>query len=432
MKKILIISYYWPPSGGAGVQRWVKFARYLQLFGFDPVVLSVDPEYASYPLRDQSLNAEVSNIRIIRTKSLEPYAMYSRLMGKKEIPYAGFSNEDHPGFFQKFSRFVRGNFFIPDSRKGWNRYAVRAASKIIKDENIEMVVTTSPPHSSQLIGLTLKKKFGVRWIADLRDPWTDIYYYPLMYHTWWAKAIDRKLEKQVLMNADELIVVSNRIKALFGKKTGNQSKIHVIPNGYDEADFNKVSRSPKDRFVVSYTGTIAENYGIDTVLKVMARLIHEKGFRHLQLNFVGKVASKYQTMIHQLHLDEFTRFTNHVSHQEAINVMLSSSLLLLAIPKVKDNEGILTGKLFEYLASSKKILAVGPVDGDAAAIIEECNAGKCFNYDDEHAIEGFMQQQLALWASNPDLDRPSGRCQQYSRKNLTRRVAALLLGDSDR
>lgn len=426
MKKVLIISYYWPPSGGAGVQRWVKFARYLRLFDLDPIVLSVDPAFASYPLRDDSLNDEVSDIRVIRTRSLEPYNIYSRLLGKKEIPYAGFSNEDHPGCFQKFSRFVRGNLFIPDSRKGWNRFALKEASKIIRDEQIDLVITTSPPHSTQLIGLALKKKFNIRWVADLRDPWTDIYYYPLMYHTPWAKARDLKLEKYVLTYADKLIVVSERIKILFGKKIGDISKIHVIPNGYDEADFTRHSDPPKDRFVISYTGTIAENYAIDTVLKVLSRMVHDEGFHQLQLNFVGKVAAKYRALINNLQLDKYTRFTDHVPHEDAITEMLSSSLLLLAIPKVKDNKGILTGKLFEYLASEKKILALGPVDGDAASIIDTCKAGRCFEYDDEQAIEYFLHQQLKAWKVNPDLDRRSGSCQQYSRKNLTEQVAAIL------
>ena len=178
MKKILIITYYWPPSGGAGVQRWLKFSKYLPEFGYEPVILSVDEKEASYAQLDYSLLAEINpGMAIHKTRTFEPYNLYRKLSNKKEIPYGGFSNQKRITLFEKFSRFVRGNLFVPDPRKGWNRFAYKKAAELIRREQIEVVVTSGPPHSTHLIGRRLKRHFGVKWIADFRDPWTDIYYY---------------------------------------------------------------------------------------------------------------------------------------------------------------------------------------------------------------------------------------------------------------
>ncbi|MBA7559552.1 hypothetical protein ES708_01167 [subsurface metagenome] len=187
-KKVLIITYYWPPSGGAGVQRWLKFVKYLPEFNIQPYVLSVNPKYASFPLLDKSLEKEVpESVQVFKTKSREPFSFYKKVTGESEIPYAGFVNQGNPGFLNKIARAIRGNLFIPDARVGWNKFALKKALEIIQKYEIDTLITTSPPHSTQLIGLKLKNKTGVNWIADLRDPWTDIYYYKQMYHTIWAK-----------------------------------------------------------------------------------------------------------------------------------------------------------------------------------------------------------------------------------------------------
>jgi len=212
MKKVLIITYYWPPSGGGGVQRWVKFVKYLPKYQIEPIVLTVSPDCASYALIDSSLSQEVEpTVQVFYAKSREPFNFYKKLTAKKEIPFGGFANEDSPGFLQKVARFIRGNFFIPDARIGWNSFAYEQAEKLIKEFGITTVITSSPPHSTQLIGLKLKRKLGIHWIADLRDPWTDIYYYNKMFHSPMAKRIDRKKELEVLQNADNIVVVSNSI-----------------------------------------------------------------------------------------------------------------------------------------------------------------------------------------------------------------------------
>ncbi len=424
LKKVLIVTYYWPPSGGAGVQRWVKFSKYLESFGFEPVVITVNPEKASYPLTDYSLEDEIKTIKVIRTGTFEPFRFYKKLLRKKEIPYAGFANETKPGTLEKVSRYIRGNFFIPDARKGWNRFVLTVARKLIKEYNIKNLVTTSPPHSTQLIGLKLKSEFDLNWIADLRDPWTDIYYYNLMYHTSVAAAYDKKLESRVLNSADHVVAVSHSIKKLFAGKLGKgeERKIHVIPNGYDESDFANRQSSRNRTFIITYTGTIADNYHIENFLNAAARLRSE----NIAFRFVGRVSDKYKDLIRSLGLESLTTYIDHVKHQEAIKYMLSSDLLLLAVPDVVNNEGILTGKLFEYLASGKKIIGIGPVQGDAAKIISMCKAGQMFGYEESDTVENFLREAYRNWKEEPDSS-DENRCREFSRKALTADMAKLFV-----
>jgi hypothetical protein len=175
MNKVLIVTYYWPPSGGAGVQRWLKFSKYLPEFGWEPIILTVDPEFAAYPVTDYSLSEGFpSSVKIFKTAATNYFRVYNK--DKTRIPTAGFANNKENTLKEKIMRFIRGNFFIPDPRRGWNSFAFRKACEIIETERIENIITTSPPHSTQLIGLNIKKKYpAINWIADLRDPWTDIY-----------------------------------------------------------------------------------------------------------------------------------------------------------------------------------------------------------------------------------------------------------------
>src|SRR5690554_3849698 len=229
MKNVLIITYYWPPSGGAGVQRWIKFVKYLTQMGANPIVLTVDPAYATYPQLDHTLEADIPpQTRIFRTKSFELYALYKKVSSNKEVPYGGFANTKKVDVKEKIIRFLRGNLVIPDPRKGWNNYAIAKAKELIQQYNIDTVITTSPPHSTQLIGLKLKKELNIKWVADLRDPWTDIYYFKQMYPTFIAKAIHKSIERQVLTKADKVITVSPALKQLFDlKATGVAAKTEI-------------------------------------------------------------------------------------------------------------------------------------------------------------------------------------------------------------
>ena len=422
MKKVLIITYYWPPSGGAGVQRWLKFAKYLPEYGWQPVILTVDPEYASYPQRDESLLSEVNpECLVFTTKSFELYNFYKILSGKKEVPYGGFANDSKEGILQKVSKFIRGNFLLPDPRKGWNKYALRKAAELIQKYNIETVVTTSPPHSTQLIGLMIKLRFKIRWIADLRDPWTDIYYYNQFKHTAIARKIDKSYERVVVENADLLITVSEDVKRIFAEKSNLPiaDKTVVIPNGFDENDF-RINNVPTEfKKIITYTGTISEAYDVDCLLDALGRL--DDGLKSkILIRFVGKVPPLVEHKFRNTKLE--VELVGYVDHPKSIEYLFRSDLLLLVIPKVKNNRGILTGKFFEYLASQKPILAIGPTDGDLSKIIRETKCGNMFDYADTEGMLKFIQYSLnsAGAESNNEI------VNQYSRKQLTEKMAGLL------
>ena len=422
MKKVLIITYYWPPSGGAGVQRWLKFAKYLPEFGWQPIILTVDPQYASYPQRDESLLSEVGpGCLVYTTKSFELYNFYKLISGKKEVPYGGFANDSKVGIFQKLSKFLRGNFLLPDPRKGWNRYAYKKAVELISQYNIDSVVTTSPPHSTQLIGLKLKKQFNIQWIADLRDPWTDIYYYRQFNHTTLARRIDRTYERKVIENADLLITVSEDVKRIFAEKSDlNIAAITaVIPNGFDGDDFNIPSVPAEKRKIITYTGTISEAYDVDCLLKALSRL-DDTLKSELLIRFVGKVPPLVEQKFKATGIE--LELVGYVDHPKSIEYLLRSDLLLLVIPKVKNNRGILTGKFFEYLASHKPILAIGPTDGDLAKIIQKTQCGRLFDYEDTEGMLKYIEENLdhPVEVNKPEL------ANQYSRKELTRKVVQLL------
>jgi len=423
MKKVLIITYYWPPSGGAGVQRWLKFAKYLPEFGWQPVVLTVDPEFASYPQRDESLSSEVgSDCLVYKTKSFELYNLYKLISRKKEVPYGGFANESKESLFQKVSKFLRGNFLLPDPRKGWNKYALKKAIELIKEFKIDTIVTTSPPHSTQLIGLALKKRFKtIRWIADLRDPWTDIYYYNQFKHTAIAREIDRNYERQVVENADLLISVSEDVKRIFADKSARPiaEKTVVIPNGFDSEDFQVGQFTPEIKKVITYTGTISEAYDVDCLLAALLELSGEWS-QKLLIRFVGKVPSTIASRFRETGFE--VELVGYVDHQKSIEYLFRSDLLLLVIPKVANNRGILTGKFFEYLAAQKPVLAIGPVDGDLARIIAETGCGEMFDYADSEGMRQFIAQEL----TREKAVAKSGKANQYSRKELTRKLVANL------
>ena len=423
MKKVLIITYYWPPSGGAGVQRWLKFAKYLPEYGWQPVILTVDPLYASYPQRDESLAGEIDpQCMVYTTKSFELYNVYKFLSGKKEVPYGGFANESKEGLLQKASKFIRGNFLLPDPRKGWNRYALKKASELILQFNIDTVVTTSPPHSTQLIGLKLKQKFNIKWIADLRDPWTDIYYYNQFKHTAFARTIDLQYERKVVENADLLVTVSEDVKRIFAGKSSLPvaAKTVVIPNGFDEDDFLLKQVPAETKKVITYTGTISEAYPVDCFLQALSAL--DQGLKsQILIRFVGKVPPSVVQKFRNTQLE--IELVGYVDHPKSIEYLFRSTLLLLVIPEVKNNHGILTGKFFEYLASQKPILAIGPTKGDLAKIIQETNCGQLFDYQDAEGMRRFIVASLNNPVTEPSV---SERASQYSRKQLTGKIAQLL------
>jgi glycosyltransferase involved in cell wall biosynthesis len=422
MKKVLIITYYWPPAGGPGVQRWLKFVKYLPEFGVQPFVLTVDPKYASYPVMDQTHVNDIHPKYVFRTKTFELFSLYQKLSRKKEIPHSGFVNDGSPSLFGKAIRLIRSNFFIPDPRRGWNRFALKEAIKLIQEKGISTIITTSPPHSSQLIGLKLKRKLpGIKWIADLRDPWTEIYYYHDLYHTRISKKIDESYEKKVLKGADKVFVVGHYMKKQFLEKYQDIANEHieVVYNGFDKEDFENIELNNKTtkELVITYTGTLAANYNIAGFLSAL------KYLNDIKVCIVGVIAQKWINEIKAKGLIDRFEIIPTVPHRESIKYLLNSDVLLLVIPETKGNKAIVTGKIFEYIAAQKPILGIGPLEGEVDLILKENALGQMFNYIDDQNIMKFISNQLE---KNQQIAPDNSVSEKYKRQNQVRNIINVL------
>lgn len=418
-RKVLIITYYWPPSGGAGVQRWVKFAKYLPECGWEPVILTIDPEYAAYPVIDKSLASELpGSIKVFKTKARDYFAVYKK--DRSNIPSAGFASNQDNSFKGKFFRFIRGNFFIPDPRRGWNKFAVEKASELIVSNDIINVITTSPPHSTQMIGLKLKKSFPhINWIADLRDPWTDIYYYDQFFPTFISKWIDGRFEKSVLKKSDKIITVGNSLKELFQLKIQEaEKKIRVITNGYDPEDFRNIIPGNTSTFTITYVGTLSDIYPIDGLLSALNN-IRNSGNNFI-LRFIGVVSPNQKKLLESQLRETELQILSYADHSESIKHMCSSSALLMLIPDHFSNKSIITGKIFEYLAAGRPVICLGPPDGDASAILSETGRGHALMYSDITGIDKLISSYIHY------KDPVMRDITRFSRIELTRRLANLL------
>lgn len=430
MKRALILSYYWPPAGGPGVQRWLKMVKYLPQAGVEVRVLTVDAAFAEYPIRDSSLEKDChANLQIRRTKASSFYQWYKRFTGAKHIPYSGFANEGPPNWKQKVSRFVRGNFFLPDLRKGWNRYALKEAETWMREERVDCIITTGPPMSTHLIGKALKRKFPeVQWIADFRDPWTDIYYYDRMYPTPPARAWDRRMEKGVLTEADAVIGVSPFVTRLLQSKlTLNSkdlqsqgsdwigSKFHCITNGFDPEDYPQGESQAPSAFTLCYTGTMADNYPMDGLIQALEDL-QKKHLIHFRL--VGKIAPSIRERLSAR--IEHLEWIDFVPHHVSVRYLQESSLLLLVLPTDPGARDIIPGKVFEYIGSGTPVLCLGSPHADAAHILRECQAGFTCESTDSTGIRHFLEKQIL---QPRQLRYAADGNHPYARLSLAKRVA---------
>ncbi len=394
MKKVLIISYYWPPSGGAGVQRWLKLSAYLAEMGVKVFVVTVSEDKASYMQWDDSLLGDIHpSVEVHKTDSFEPINYYAQLVGKKNVPTAGFSNVNNKSWKQQLVNGIRSNFFIPDPRIGWKRFATKKAVELIKEHEITTVITTSPPHSTQLIGKSLKKQFpSVKWIVDFRDPWTDIYYYELLGHSFLSKAIDAKYERKIIEGADQIITVGEKFKHSFQSKTSTDisAKTVIIPNGYDPKDF-KIKSPRNERFTISYTGTMSDYYQPEVFFRALSILIKNNPTVPIDFVFIGSVSAQIKEVATNL-LGGHISFLPPVSHKKIVKYMQQSHLLLLV---TQGTEGTIPGKTFEYLAAERTIICIGK--GDAAEAIASCEAGESFERTEESAILDFLERCLKFY-----------------------------------
>jgi len=402
------------------VQRWLKFSKYLPEFGWEPVILTVDPQYAAYPVTDVSLIDDLpASVKVYSTPATNYFSVYRK--DKSKIPTAGFANNIDNSIKGKIFRFVRGNLFLPDPRRGWNKFAFRKACELIKTEGITNIITTSPPHSTQLIGLKLKNRFpGLKWIADLRDPWTDIYYYKQFFPTILSKAIDESYEKSVLKRADKIITVGESLKAVFSSKgEGISEKTFVVTNGYDESDFSLTPSVPPANLTITYVGTLSDIYPVESLVMSLKKLVASG--HDFTMRFVGTISDRSKELLLDAIPAKFLDFLPYVAHTEAVKYMINSSFLVLIIPSHSSNKSIITGKLFEYIASGTPIVYIGPQDGDAAHIIRSAGSGGIFNYDGSDLIFDFL-----INGTKAQYHKTGNEKLKYSRHYLTGMVSDIL------
>lgn len=419
--KLLLISYYWPPAGGAGVQRWLKMTRYLAEMGCSVTVITVAPQYASYPQRDDTLQQDVdSRIRVIRTKSFEILKVYQRVFNKSETPYGGFANTNKSSVFQRLSMFFRANFFLPDARKGWVPYAFRAARAELAQNTYNWIISTGPPHSAHLVALKIKQLYPkTKWACDMRDPWTDIFYYREMHRMPWAKRKDRNTELRVLNAADKIFTVSSGMSALIKKKVSNKY-VHEIYNGYDEDDFKGLRSIPlnrsKGQLTVGYMGTMSSLYQPEEIWKAFNYMVTNKHCESLEFKVCGKISKEIEDQL--LNQNFHYTPTGYLPHNDALREMAGCHILLLVIPNTDDAQLILTGKVFEYLALQRPILAIGPNGGDLDTLLVEANQSPAVHRNSAEIAQRMIQSM----SSTHELKCP----ERLSRRSQTKALIAHL------
>ncbi len=424
MKKILIITYYWPPSGGSGVQRWLKFVKYLTRKNYDCIVYT--PENPETPVIDNSLLSDIpsENFEVIKTKIKEPYSLYRWITGKssKERVTVSFLNESEKkaSITERISKWIRGNFFIPDARMLWIKPSIQYLTKYISKNKIDIIVSTGPPHSMHLIALGIKQKFPhIKWISDFRDPWTNIDFLEELYLTQWAIKKHQHLEKKVIQSADMIITVSPTLTAeLKELDKQNSDKFYTITNGFDIEEYPEIPAITNHFkvFTITYAGLIPPNRNPHNLWRCIAELSSNDIVKNrLKIKLIGKADATVWQEIQRNNIQQFIEKVDYLPHSEVIKHEIKSNALLLLINNAPNSKGILTGKLFEYLAICKPILAIGPKDGDAAKIIMENNAGVVVDY---HDIEGTKNALLMLLENKISAPKKQNVL-KYSREALT-------------
>lgn len=425
-KKVLIISYYWPPAGGPGVQRWLKFAKYLPEFDVEPVIYT--PENPSYPIVDKTLLNEIpENLKQLKTKIWEPYRI-AELFNSKSADYkAGhFEKSEKQSVLTKLLVYVRGNFFIPDARKFWIKPSVKFLSNYLKHNPVDVVISTGPPHSMHLIGKALKEQNpNFKWLADFRDPWTQISYHSELKLSKNAKNKHIKLEKSVMQSADCLIATSYTDAENY-KKIGAK-RVEVITNGFEYADFEQAlkKRSRTSKFRITYSGGLEIARNPVGVWKALQELVAEsQEFKsNLELVFYGNLSEETENSIKEHSLSFCLNKKGYVSHSESIQGIVNSELLLLCNFPDEKSKGIIPGKLFEYLATQNPILATGPDDADVEKILQQTGSGEYFLNADILGIKNYIAEIYKK--RKGDSSQVSG-IDNFSRKSLSAKLAGLI------
>lgn len=428
MRRLLLLTYYFPPSGGAGVQRPLKWVKYLRDFSVEPTVLTV--EAGAYPKLDASLEADVPpGVVVHRTHALDPFAAYARLTGRTRDEAVAARTGDFRGgsLRERLALWVRANLFVPDARVGWAPFAIREGLRLLRTQPFDAILTTGPPHSVHLAGRALHARIGMPWIADFRDPWTDLYYQAELPRLGPVQQADRALERSVLRRATMVTTVSPSLARLLAQKVDRApADFRVIYNGFDEEDFAGIEPAPPaDRFVLTYVGTL---YGHQEALwAALARLREDGGVPRLRVRLVGRVLPGTEAVLERFGVRDVVETVPYLPHPEAVREMASATLLLLTIEDWPHAEAIVTGKLYEYLAAGRPVLGIGPPGGDAAAILRQTGAGRMFAREDVAGIAAHLGALYEAWERGGRLDGASPEAAaRFSRRAQTEALARLV------
>lgn len=429
MKKVLIITYYWPPSGGGGVQRWLKFVKYLPEFGWDPIVFT--PENPDFSLQDDTLKKDISlDLEVIRFPIWEPFSIYKKLFKSsgKTVKQGIVIEKSKLSIGDKVSIWIRANLFIPDPRVFWVRPSAKFLESIVVDNNIELVITTGPPHSMHLIGRKLKKATGVKWIADFRDPWSDWDVLEKMKISSLAHWVHKRLEKKVMKNCDLLLTVSNRLADSFAEKRST-TNVKVVNNGVDEDDFMLSQPSDNSKFRIVHMGLLNEiRNPIQLWLALEELCTEEDGFKEqLEVVLAGMVSDSILDQINgSSQLKESLNYMDYLPHKEVFDQYNSASVLLLLLNQSENAKWILPGKMYEYMFTGKPILTLGDTESDVRDLLKECDAGEVFDFDDKEKIKSFL---ISAYGRFKEGMKPvkSDKVSLYTRRNLTKKLSTYMV-----
>lgn len=392
------------------MQRWLDITHFLAQHDVQASVVTIDEQVATFPSIDVSLKDRIHpSVKIFTTQTGELFSVYKKYIGKGKVPSTGLADEPDPNFLQKVARFVRGNFFLPDPRIGWNKYALEMATRVIEEERIGLFFTAGPPHSTHLVGLQLKKRFPqLKWIADIHDYWTDVSYLKLFYRTAIATFFDRKLERKVLNGADAVMTHCNASRELLGSRItrGRRDKVFVHTMGFNEALFPIKPPKEQAAFVLSYVGMITSAYKPAPFFKALANAIALQPDIPFRLQFVGSFDPALNKVLEETGLTAYVTVTGYVPHGEAIASLYKSSALLIINPEFDKERMHVPGKLYEYLATFKPVISISASGSETGQILEACNAGRHFERDDTDGMTAYIVELMAQWKEQRNIDLP--------------------------
>lgn len=428
MKKVLFLTYYFPPSGGSGVQRPLKFIKYLRLYGWEPIVYTV--ENGEFPEIDLSLLADIpENITVLKHKIFEPFAIYKWFVGKKKDYKleAGYINKKKKSSIsEKIAFWVRSNIFIPDARMFWIKPSINYLSDWLKSNKVDAIITTGPPHSVLLIGLGLKHKHNIPWLVDFRDPWTEIDFYKELNLSKFADKEHKRLEKEVLKYADEVVCVSTD----WGEglaKIGNRN-INYISNGFDETDIHLDNKSELDtKFSIVHIGMMGKSRNHEVFWNVISEIITENpAFENdIEIKLFGKCDISVSLSIEKWKLTKYAKINNYIPHNQIVYIQKSAQVLYLSINETPNAKGILTGKIYEYLAVKRPIICIGPEDGEAAKVVLASGAGLVSGFENKTKLKANILDFYAKYKAKIEFEGGKNYL-KFNRKIQTGELAALL------